>query len=286
MWSNGVDGIMEALHGINTWTDWHLIPSSRPVFSVPSFKSNYIDIPGANGSVDASTLLGDHPTYNNREGSVEFYVMNGYGEWYNRYSEILERVHGRKVKVVLEDDPGYFYEGRMTVNQWKSEKDWSKITLDYHLDPFKYELTTSIEPWLWDPFNFIYGIIRPCYSICDNSTGDVISTVFEPLSNIRLADDTNTTRRITIPITASAMPIVPKITYKSNTSPGEGNQLQLAKYVGSTGIVNHYITPEDTNTHTVSFYDMKFQNEEANLIIIAFEGTSYDITIDYRGGRL
>ena len=64
-----IDGIMKAMNGINTWNDWHLIPSSRPLINPPSFKSNYIDIPGANGSIDASTTILTYPRYN-QDGSI------------------------------------------------------------------------------------------------------------------------------------------------------------------------------------------------------------------------
>ena len=36
----------------NTWDDWYLIPSSRPVVNPPKPKTKYIDIPGADGHLD------------------------------------------------------------------------------------------------------------------------------------------------------------------------------------------------------------------------------------------
>ena len=33
----------------NTWDDWHLIPSSRPLVAPPSIKSNYVDVAGVDG---------------------------------------------------------------------------------------------------------------------------------------------------------------------------------------------------------------------------------------------
>ena len=40
----------------NTWDDWHLIPSSRPVFNPPVFREKFIDIPGVSGLLDLSTI--------------------------------------------------------------------------------------------------------------------------------------------------------------------------------------------------------------------------------------
>lgn len=148
----------------NTWDDWHLIPSTRPVFKQPTLKTNFIDIPGGNGQLDLSQALTGYPIYNNREGQLEFNVVNEpthpwFRPWYDLCSEIANYLSGKRFRVVLEDDKEYYYEGTMTLNEWKSDKNWSKIVLDYNLDPFKWYGRTTLEDWNWDPFNFFTGII-------------------------------------------------------------------------------------------------------------------------------
>ena len=59
----------------------------------------------------------------------------------------------------MEDDPEHYYEGRFFFNEWKSDKDWSRITLDYNLKPYKMDIHSTTEEWMWDPFNFDTGII-------------------------------------------------------------------------------------------------------------------------------
>lgn len=144
----------------NTWDDWFLIPSSRPVFNPPEPKTSYLEIPGADGLLDLTTVLTGDVRYGSRNGSLEFIVDNGHKEWYELYSDISDYLHGQKMKAILEDDPTYYYEGRFTVNQWKSDKMHSLITIDYVVDPYKLELFSGIEDWLWDSFNFETGIIR------------------------------------------------------------------------------------------------------------------------------
>jgi len=141
----------------NTWDDWKLVPTSRPVFAPPSQKTQYLEIPGADGSLDFSESLTGYPVYNNREGSMEFYVMNDYDgyRWHEVYSTIMDYLHGKTMRAILEDDPDYYYEGRFSVNQWSSEKDWSKITIAYSVGPYKWGFYSSIDTnWLWDTFNF------------------------------------------------------------------------------------------------------------------------------------
>ena len=134
-------------HGtINTWDDWHLVPTSRPVFQQGEPKTTYIDIPGADGHIDLTEVLTGYPTYQNREGSVEFIVMNGYRQvWAAGFSNFANWLHGKKIRVVLDDDPDYFYEGRFKLTNWNSNNDgtWSNVTLDYNLKPYKYALLMS-----------------------------------------------------------------------------------------------------------------------------------------------
>lgn len=160
----------KSLHSVNfglknTWDDWHLVPSSRPVIAMPELKTQYVDIPGADGHLDLSEALTRYPVYENREGNLEFIVMNGYGDWSARYSEIADYLHGRTMQVILEDDPGYYYEGRLFVEDWSSPSDgtWSTISIGYNLQPYKMSISTATEDWLWDPFDLEQGIIQPIY---------------------------------------------------------------------------------------------------------------------------
>lgn len=143
----------------NTWDDWHLVPTSRPVFNPPSVKTNIIDIPGANGSIDLTEALTGEPLFSDRTGSFEFIVVNDYTSWEKAYSDIMNYLHGKQMHAILEDDPNFYYNGRFSVNQWKSDRSWSLITINYTVDPFKKRRTSSLDPWFWDTFNFRTGII-------------------------------------------------------------------------------------------------------------------------------
>lgn len=152
--------------GKNTWADWYLIPSSRPVFNPPEPKTKFVDIPGADWHLDLSTSLTGDIAYSARTGSLEFIVDNGQlseydsKTWFVLYSEILDYLHGKYLKATLEDDQSFYYEGRFSVNQWKSDPHNSKLVIDYTVSPYKYEANSSLEDWKWDGFNFETDIIR------------------------------------------------------------------------------------------------------------------------------
>lgn len=160
----------------NTWDDWHLIPATRPLFNPPTVKTNMVNIPGGDGVLDLTTALAGRPTYNNRTGSWTFYVQNGFKDWSALYSEIMVYLHGQQFRAILEDDPAYYYEGRFSVNQWKSDQQWSQIVIDYNVGPYKKEINNTGFDWLWDPFNFETGIIRNYKNL---SVGGSLTVVIE-----------------------------------------------------------------------------------------------------------
>lgn len=155
----------------NTWDDWHVLPTERPVFAPPEVKTNYIDVPGGHGALDLTEALTKYPTYKNRTGSFTFYVMNDYikdgkivyesnvqGRWAERYSEVMEFLHGKQLYAVLDDDPDWFYQGRFMVEGWEPGDTWSRLKIKYEVNPFKWNKYSSLSDWLWDPFNFETGV--------------------------------------------------------------------------------------------------------------------------------
>ena len=121
----------------NTWDDFHLIPTSRPIIAPPSVKTNTIDLPGGSGVLDLSYSLTKCPLYENRTGSLEFIVDPDRDTWINVYQKLSNYLDGRYRYMTLEDDPYWVYEGKFMVNDWKSDEHWSTITIDYDVKPYK-----------------------------------------------------------------------------------------------------------------------------------------------------
>lgn len=143
----------------NTFEHWRLVPTERPAISPPALKDHYVDIPGANGKIDLSQSLTGYPTYNNRTGSIEFAVLNDFRHWQTAYTDIMTTLHGKRMLMVYEEDPEYYYVGRWSVDSWSTGKTRSSITLAYDLEPYKWRLYDALGAWLWDPFNFDNGVI-------------------------------------------------------------------------------------------------------------------------------
>lgn len=136
----------------NTWDDWHLIPSSRPNVEQPSPSYKYVDIPGRNGSLDLSDYLTGSVAYSDRSGSFTFYVANEDPEtlvpfnrnWASFKQTLAQFFNGRKIlKMKLEDDPNYYYKGRFFMKAWSTGDNFSQISIEYRVDPFKYRVSND-----------------------------------------------------------------------------------------------------------------------------------------------
>lgn len=136
--------VLGVFQGKNTWRDWHLIPTSRPVVAQAGVSTNFVDIPGRKlGPIDMTEYLTGGLLFGARSGSFEFIVDNDHEYWENIRTKIVNYLHGKRMKMCLEDDPGYYYEGRFTINEWRSGENNSSITINYALKPYKYQIGTS-----------------------------------------------------------------------------------------------------------------------------------------------
>ena len=144
---------------IHTERDWDLKLQSIYI-PMPSVKSQIVDIPSGDGSIDLTEING-RPAYNNREGlELVFDLIGDYEEWLLKYSKFAAEIHGRKVKMVLDDEPDHYYMVRLELNGQKTNPVYGTITFSGSAEPFKYDLLSSSDKWLWNPFSFVTGIIR------------------------------------------------------------------------------------------------------------------------------
>lgn len=149
-----------------------MLKKSHPVVSEPIRQTDEIKIVGRNGKIDLLNALLDAPVFDNRTITEEFVLManeTGTGdyrisdplEWAELSSKIKEYFNGynKKVRIVLSHDRGFYYLGTLTASvEPERYRMIIKITAD--VEPYKYERYSSVEPWIWDDFSFVDGIIR------------------------------------------------------------------------------------------------------------------------------
>lgn len=161
----------------HTYRDWGLELISLYI-PMPSPKQKIIDIPGGDGSIDLTEING-RPVYSDRDGiEIIFYLLDkSRSEWFLKYSDFAGCIHGRKVKMVLDDEPDHYYMARLGVDGKRTDPMFGQIVLSGMAEPFKYDLLSSAEEWLWDSLNFEKGVIRTLIDLTiteDNNTVKIL----------------------------------------------------------------------------------------------------------------
>ena len=149
-----------SINGINMLKTYKMALKERHCVQPPEPKTLYQDIPGADGSLDLSTAISGHMVYNRRKITLNFGCGYEIDRWAGIFSEILRLFHGKNGKLIFDDDPDYYYYGRMTISKYSRVQTLGTFTITVDAEPYKYELYASDEDWLWDTFSFEHGVIR------------------------------------------------------------------------------------------------------------------------------
>lgn len=155
----------------HTLKDWALGWTAVSI-GFPEAKTYEQDIPGADGELDLTEAMtaGD-VKYKKRPLSMEFEVEDkDFYSWSVLISEIANYLAGQKRKIIFDNDPYFYYLGRLSIDVEKTEKSESKLVLSGEVEPYKYERYSSLEEWIWDDFNFEMGIIREYRNIKVNGS--------------------------------------------------------------------------------------------------------------------
>lgn len=127
----------------NTWTDWHLIPSSNHSISLAAVDTKYMDVEGIDGSEDFTTYVNNDTQYSMKTGTLGFFIDHDQEDLELLRSKIASVIHGKWLKMRLMDDPDYYYEGFFEIESIEPGADYSKINIKYQLQPYKCLITNS-----------------------------------------------------------------------------------------------------------------------------------------------
>ena len=189
-------GILRLLHSYNYYG---LYPVDIKI-DAPDVNTSDIYVPGMDGKIDTTETLDGLVHYKNRKAEFKLKQIDSRDTWIQTYHRLLHDLHGKKHKIILDDDGYGYYVGRFTVEKPKTKKignaEVAYFTVKGDLEPYKYDLWTTGEPWKWAPFRFTRDSIRrPYYRL--------------PIKG---------TAAQTITIRASDKPAVPNITIARNAS--------------------------------------------------------------------
>ena len=104
----------------------------------PAVKENYVDIAGGNSAIDLTEAVGG-VVY--EDGNIEFKFTLFSAEKADRMKSDL---HGRRMEILLDRDPGYYYDGRISCTKEERDGRLYELYFTARVRPYKYERSESM----------------------------------------------------------------------------------------------------------------------------------------------
>ena len=123
---------------LHSYRDLNLILASKEIGS-PAVKERKIDIEGGDGSLDLTDFFGE-AKYENVTHKFQFSTIVPKAQFLSAFTTVKNALHGKKMRIILDDDPLFYYLGRIHVSSFTSEKNVGSISIECDCEPFKYKL--------------------------------------------------------------------------------------------------------------------------------------------------
>lgn len=129
--------------GVHSFRDLHLIQASVNVEPAKP-KTNLVNIPGADGSKDFSESPAGRVVFNTRKITWTFKLYPG-DNWVDKYTQVSNAINGLSCKITLDEDPYYYYIGRVSVDKHAADSILHTITVTATCQPYKlWQTETSV----------------------------------------------------------------------------------------------------------------------------------------------
>lgn len=155
---NGVT-LIKGEQEVHSYDDLGLYMKSC-VIDAPTPQTHRIEVQGRNGSIDLTDVLTGNVRYNDRAISLSFRYLGAENTRTALLSNLENFAHGQKLKFIFDDDKAFYYLGRIESISPSVNRKALDIDMTLTVDPYKYNIMSSADAWLWDPFDFEEGIIN------------------------------------------------------------------------------------------------------------------------------
>lgn len=134
--------------GLHSFEDLEMILGKKEI-GVPAVKVEKMDIPGADGDLDQTDFFGE-PKFANRTLRFEFTADTPASDFLALYSRVTNALHGKKMRIILDDDPLYFYQGRCFIDKHHDEKGVATIDVECDCGPYKLKKDHTVSAHVLD----------------------------------------------------------------------------------------------------------------------------------------
>ena len=113
------------------------IPPAKP-------KTTFIDVPGADGTVDLTEAHGE-VKYSDRECSFTFTMLpTDSSTWEEKKTEVGNMLNGKVFNITLDKDDEYYYTGRCELKSFSENKKIRQIVVTAKVKPYKFKQNVTV----------------------------------------------------------------------------------------------------------------------------------------------
>lgn len=143
----------------NSQDDFNMVLTHYEI-SPPEVQTQFVEVPLRDGSLDFTEALTGDVRYKDRKITMKFNFLGKKDTFPARISELENFLHGRRLHVTFDDDVAFYYDARLSVTEYDGSNNQGRVTIEGIAQPYKYNIQSSNEDWLWDPFDFESGYIN------------------------------------------------------------------------------------------------------------------------------
>lgn len=105
-------------------------------------RTSYVQVPGADGALDLTEALGN-VNYDDREIVWTFALYPG-DDWAERRRRVSNALNGIACRITPDDETGWYYDGRVSVDEYASDRLLRTITVKAVCRPWRYKLAPTV----------------------------------------------------------------------------------------------------------------------------------------------
>lgn len=151
-------------------------------------KTVYVDVAGADEPIDLTEALGK-VNYNPRDFQFTFTIHPSEKMTFDeKVSQVSNALNGKRCKITLDRDSGYYWKGRCTVNSYKQDGRIGQIVVNAKVNPYKlkqkptvYSFALTAEEQTVTLWNGRKAVV-PVFECTDDNTNVVFGNITETLS--------------------------------------------------------------------------------------------------------
>ena len=123
----------------HSYNAWGLLLKSMPVITQPKPKEKLVEVPGSDLVLDLTEALTGKVQYSPREIKCVFMTIASRSRWPEIYSDVMNAIHGKRLQIVLDNDPDYYYVGRISVGEFVPDRKTAALMISATVEPYKHE---------------------------------------------------------------------------------------------------------------------------------------------------